>query len=790
MKQPRLIGIDQVPEAPWGTHFCLFYRTRQDLIDLLVPYFKTGLENNEFCMWVTSDPLRASDARASLGKAVQDLALYESRGQIEILDYSEWYTRSGRFDSDRVLAGWVEKEKRAVQRGFDGLRLTGNTFWLEEADWHAFIDYEAAVDSVISQYHMLALCTYSLDKCDATEVIDVTNHHQFALAKRGGDWQMIESADRRRAEQARRYATELEVRVAERTRELQALNAQLTRENIERQKREKELAKLNRTLKAHNESSQALMRAEEEIKYLEQVCRVIVEDCGHAMVWIGYAEDDESKSVRPIAYFGFEGRYLESLHITWADAERGRGPTGTAIRTGKPTVCPNMLTDPRFLPWREEALKRGYASSIALPLLTGGKAFGALSIYSREPEAFSEDEVKLLSDLADDLAYGITMLRLRRAHSQAEAALRQSEERYRNLFESMNEGFALHEIICNEQGMPVDYRFLDLNPAFVRLTGLKREAVLGKTAREVLPQQEEFWIETYGRVALTGEPVHFENYSAAPQQYFEVAAYCPAPMQFAVLLLNITERKQAEEEIRQLNQNLARRAVELEAANKELEAFSYSVSHDLRAPLRSISGFGDALSKEFAAKLDDQAKHYLDRILINTHYMGELIDDLLTLSRLTRQDIQRERVDLSAQARAIIAEHCQREPTRKAQVTIADRMWAHGDARLLHVALENLLDNAWKFTGSRTLARIEFGATTIEGKHTFFVRDNGVGFDMRYADKLFSPFQRLHRLSEFPGTGIGLATVARIVQRHSGRVWADAAVDQGATFYFVLNEEA
>jgi PAS domain S-box-containing protein len=206
----------------------------------------------------------------------------------------------------------------------------------------------------------------------------------------------------------------------------------IVRDIAERKEREKELYRLNRTLKARSHSDLASMHATNEAEYMQQVCKIIVKDCGHAMVWIGFAEEDEAKSVRPVAHAGFEEGYLETLHITWADTERGRGPTGTAIRTGEPSFCRNMLTDPKFTPWRAEALKRGYASSLVLPLLDQGRAFGALNIYFREPDPFTEDEVTLLSGLADDLAYGIKMLRLRAAHEQAEAALRESEERARD----------------------------------------------------------------------------------------------------------------------------------------------------------------------------------------------------------------------------------------------------------------------------------------------------------------------------------------------------------------------
>ncbi|HSD93839.1 MAG TPA: GAF domain-containing protein, partial [Syntrophales bacterium] len=201
----------------------------------------------------------------------------------------------------------------------------------------------------------------------------------------------------------------------------------------ERRRQEEELRKLNRTLRALSRSNEALMRAEEESAFLEEVCRIVIQDCGYAMVWIGYAEDDEDKTVRPVAHAGFSEGYLEALNLTWADRERGRGPTGTAIRTGKAVLCTDMLTDPRFEPWREEAVRRGYSSSLALPLLDEGRAFGAVTIYSTQPDPFSGEEIGLLSEMADDLTYGIASLRLRRLSRQTVQALQESEARFRLL---------------------------------------------------------------------------------------------------------------------------------------------------------------------------------------------------------------------------------------------------------------------------------------------------------------------------------------------------------------------
>ncbi|HWR52951.1 MAG TPA: PocR ligand-binding domain-containing protein [Bryobacteraceae bacterium] len=232
----RRTGIQVIGDVPWGTHFCQFYENEQDLVDILVPYFKAGLENNEFCMWITSEPLRAEQASAALAAEVGDLDEYIRNGQIEILDYREWYTVSGSFDSSRVLQGWVEKVEAARSRGFDGLRLTGNTFWLEKSGWNDFTEYEAAVDGVIGQYPMLAMCTYSLAKCGAVEIMDVVSNHAFALIKRAGEWHIIESAERKRIEASLRESeeslrsvnAELEARIRDQYRQQEWLRVTLS----------------------------------------------------------------------------------------------------------------------------------------------------------------------------------------------------------------------------------------------------------------------------------------------------------------------------------------------------------------------------------------------------------------------------------------------------------------------------------------------------------------------------------------------------------------------------------
>ena len=380
---------------------------------------------------------------------------------------------------------------------------------------------------------------------------------------------------------------------------------------------------------------------------------------------------------------------------------------------------------------------------------------------------------------------------------EIEEALRKSEKSYRSLFENITQGFALHKMILDNSGNPVNYQFLAVNPAYEKMTGLSAQKIIGQTVLTALPDLETKWIEIFGEVAKTGVPKHFEDYTATIGKYYDVTAFCPELGFFAVVISDITERKKYELEIQNFNLVLENRVkdrtAELENANHELESFSYSISHDLRAPLRSIHGFAQIIMEEYSENLEPEVTRYFDLIRKNATMMGNLVDDLLNFSRLGRQALNTIKVDSNSIVQEALGSLQSEIDTRKIKITLTGLPVCEADPTLLRQIFVNLISNSIKFSRKQLEPSIEIGYKyqVIEDglSHAyFFVKDNGVGFDMKFYDKLFGVFQRLHRAEDYEGTGVGLAIVERIVKKHDGNIWAESVVGEGTTFYFTLGD--
>jgi PAS domain S-box-containing protein len=491
----------------------------------------------------------------------------------------------------------------------------------------------------------------------------------------------------------------------------------------------------------------------------------------------------------------------------------GRGLSSIIIQSRQPLLInrnyEQTAAELGALPFTDETPK----AWLGVPILSGGEVIGVVSVQSLEEEDwFTGADMSLLTIIAANLSAAIQNARLYDSaqkelaeRKRAEEALLESEQHLADIIDFLPDA----TFVIDQTGKVIAW-----NRAMEALTQMEAKDILGKGEYEyALPffqTRKPLLIDLVSKPD-PAEELNFDDFHRFPDGRLVGESFAPALNGKGVYFLgtaallydskgnrigaietiqDITERKRIEAEIRQLNAELERRVQErtaqLEAANKELEAFSYSVSHDLRAPLRAIDGFSKILELEYADRLDETGKGYLQRVRDSAQRMATLTDDLLKLARLTRSEVRRFPIDLSALAGQIATELQNTHPERGAGFVIQPGLVAEADSNLMRVVLENLLGNAWKFTSKRPQAQIEFGVISFENQPAYFVRDNGAGFDMTYADKLFGAFQRLHSDQEFPGTGIGLATVQRIIRRHGGRVWAESAPQAGATFYFTL----
>jgi PAS domain S-box-containing protein len=363
----------------------------------------------------------------------------------------------------------------------------------------------------------------------------------------------------------------------------------------------------------------------------------------------------------------------------------------------------------------------------------------------------------------------------------AEKRLRESEERYRSLFNQMTEGFAVHEIICDPDGEPVDYRFLDINPAFEKLTGLSRDKVVGKLKSEVVPKDNVDWTKIYGKVALTGRPIHLDDYSDTLKRHYDIYAYSPKPNHFAVIFSDITKRKVAEES---LQVTLKR----LEKSNYDLEQFAYVASHDLQEPLRMITSFLQLLQRRYGESLDADANEFIGFAVDGAARMQKLINDLLTFSRLNTKPVELREINTEEVLEQVIFESKIFIENNSAVITHDPLPAIYADFSQMTQLFQNLIVNAIKYRGSER-PKIHISAKRGGEGWLFSVQDNGMGIEENQKIRIFKIFQRLHGRDEYEGTGIGLAIAKRIVERHGGTIWVESDPGKGSIFYFNIPQE-
>jgi PAS domain S-box-containing protein len=769
----RSTGLDVIGDAPWGTHFCQFYATKGDLEDVLVPYLKAGLEADELCMWVTSPPLEVAEAWQALERAVPDLESYRRRGRIEILSHTDWYLLGGTFDQERVLRGWVAKLEDALARGCTGLRLTGNTFWLEKADWRTFADYEAAIDRVLGQYRMLALCTYSVDRCGASEVADVIRNHQFALIKRDGRWEVFESFDRRRMQEA--LAVE---------RERLAVTLQSIGDGVIATDVDGRITSLNRVAEELTGWSQADAAG----RPVGEVFRIVSEAAGTAVEGPVREALALGKIVAMANHVALVRR--DGTRVSIADSAAPiRSADGSTL--GVVLVFRDVTAERRAA----EALRasehrvRRKLDSILSPEGDVGSLDLADVIDAPSLQALMDEFYKLAGvpmsvvDLEGRVLVGVgwqdICTKFHRVHPETSrhctesdteltAGVPQGECRLYKCKNNMWDASMPLFVGRRQVGNVFTGQFFfdderpdhDLFQAQAARYGFDREKYLA--ALDAVPR-------------LSRETV------AVALAFFLKLSAMMSRLSYSNVQLarSITDREQ-------LMSSLKDSKERLEQADRRKDDFLAMLSHELRNPLAPIRNSIYILNHaDPGSEQSRRAKAVVER---QAEQLTRLVDDLLDVTRIARGkvELRRDRVDLAQLVRRAAEDHggLMRERGIELAVEVPrEPAWADGDAVRLTQIVGNLLQNSAKFTpaGGRVTLALERAREAAE----IHVRDDGAGIEPRLLAHVFDPFVQAERTLARTGggLGLGLALVKGLVEMHGGSVRAaSAGPGQGSEF--------
>ncbi len=553
----------------------------------------------------------------------------------------------------------------------------------------------------------------------------------------------------------------------------------------ESKRAEQSLLSLNRTLMALSACEDLLVRADNILQLLNEVCQIIVSVGGYHMAWVGYRHDDKDKSVEPVALAGFEDNYLQTVHLTWADSERGRGPVGTAIRTGRASVIRDVNAS-NLQPWREDAVERGYRSVAALPLLISGETIGSLNVYSSQPQGFQEEEVTLLQELAGNLAYGITMLRMSEEKRRAAEHLRQSETRLKQAFNVSPDAISITSL--------VDERFVDMNERFVEFSGYERSQLLGNKPLELglctdRTKRADMLALLLQRGTLREFEQSFYNRAGDIHTVLVSAEITEINGERCMLsvLHDITQRKLAE-------LDLLRAKEAAETANRAKSEFLSRMSHELRTPLNAILGFGQLLESDPDEVLTTSQAENVDQILKAGWHLLELVNEVLDLARIEAGKMQLHMADVRASE---VIEECldlisplaaERHILVEDEISACLPHHVRADRIRLKQVMLNYLSNAVKYNrqGGKITLKCEQRPMNILRVN---VIDTGPGIPSDRLNQLFEPFNRLNAdVTEIQGTGVGLAVAKRLMELMGGSVGANSAVGQGSTFWIEVPE--
>ncbi len=818
MARVRKSGLDFVGDINWGTHMCQFYKTKQDLVDVLVPYFSIGLKSNEFCVWVTSEFLSKEEAIEAMQKAVPNFSAILKKGQMEIFPYTEWYLKEGKFDLQRVLNGWVEKHNKAIAAGYVGMRVTGNPFWLSnKRDWDDFTQYEAEINNVIDDYKLLVLCTYSLDKCNADEIIDVSTNHKFAMIKRCGKWTLLESSAQKKMEEALHKTETKFANLYASMVEGVALHEIIY--DAKGQPTNYRIIDVNPAFERHTgickEDAVGKTATElygtEEAPYIDVYGQVALtgkatsfETCFAPMEkHFSISCSSPAKGKFTTVFHDITQQKLAQEALLRAKVEWERTfdsvPDLIAILDNKHRIvqvnkamakalgtqpehciglnCYSCVHDlkspPDFCP-HSKTMRDGkeHVEEVHEPKLGGDFIVSTTPLFDEKNRMIGSvhvaRDITTRKKLEEQLqAY---TKNLEQTVETRTVSLKASEERYKMLFDSIDEGFCIIEMAFDAHGKPVDYCFLEINAAFERQTGL--HDAKGKTMRSLAPNHEEYWFEIYGRIAKTGQPIRFSNEAKALNRYYDVYAFPVGEGEIrrvGILFNDITERRNLEKQL----QDQERMAVIGQTASM--------VGHDIRNPLQAITGdlylLKEALNEVTQQVTRAEMAESIDSIDENIVYINKIVSDLQDYTRPIRPNLEKANVrDIINSALSIV----NIPGSIETKIAIEAGLTLCTDAAYLRRVLTNLLINAVQ-------AMPKGGTLTVtahgEDKNaTISIKDTGIGIPVQVKANMFKPLFT----TKSKGQGLGLAVVKRLVDGLKGDITVESQEGFGTEFVIKL----
>jgi PAS domain S-box-containing protein len=798
-KELRKSGIDIIGDVPWGTHLCLFYNTSEDLLNLLVPYFRAGLQNNEFCLWVTSEPLDEESVKKVLRKSIRNFDEYLEKGQVEIIPYTDWYLRDGTLDLQRVTEGWSKKLKHALASGYDGMRMTANTSWLKKKDWLRFMEYIKAGQDAIDKGNWLSICAYSLNKCGAPEIIDVVSNHQFALIRRGNKWDTIERYERNRMK------NELDRRVKE-LRCLYDVASISGAPDITLYQRFEEITNLlPRAFQYPDIAFTRIAINGREFRsgnYRKTKCRmsadIIVRGEKAGIAEVGYVKAPSNTDNN---LFSKEERLLldavaERLgtiveHREIEDALRqSEKKFSTAFNASPVMITITTLKDGRFIEINDSfADFTGYSRE---------EAIGRTSIEMGH-WMFPEDRNRMLKLLKEEGR--VRNLEVESRHKSGEVRVSQLSAELINIGDEPCVLAVVNDITERKQSEELlktvsfnsplgiyivqDEKLQYTNPQFQKLTGYSEKELLGKDLLSLVAIEDSDAVKSSTVFTLQEEnpyPCEYRILNKNGQIKWVLQTVSPIHYQGreAILgnLMDITERKYLE-----------RKVIEYEELSKMKSDLLATVSHELRTPLATIKGYSTMMLDYFSKLTSHEKSDYLKSIDHSTDRLAILVDNLLDTSRMEAGLLKLEKApaSISKLIRGAVTEARIRDNEHHIVTSLSKKLpKLNIDTKRIRQVLDNLIDNAIKYSPKGT--EVAISTRQVDQEFLFRIADQGSGIP---AEELSNIFDRMYRIEQrlssgVEGIGLGLYICRRLVEAHGGRIWVESQLGKGSTVYFTL----